>query len=80
MDNADPLPHGKRSDSAFLKDHMHGVVSVLNDSLQDIRYKLTVETKQAIMRGYGSFIQLVGKDINPVGPQVCYLLPLIVRR
>ncbi|RPD66901.1 hypothetical protein L226DRAFT_452477 [Lentinus tigrinus ALCF2SS1-7] len=69
-DQRDPLPQGRREDSALLKNHMHGIVSILNDTLQDIKGKQSVETKQSIIRGIGRFVELVGKDISPVGPQI----------
>ncbi|RDX53828.1 hypothetical protein OH76DRAFT_1342536 [Lentinus brumalis] len=70
VDNQNPSPQGPQKSPAFLKDHMHGVISVLNDTLQDIKGKRPVDVKQNIIRGIGQFVQQVGKDISPVGPQI----------
>lgn len=56
--------------AAFLKDHMLGIITTLNDMVQEVREKKTPETKQRILRSLGEFARRVGRDICNVGPQV----------
>lgn len=56
--------------SRFLQDRMLGVISALNDMLQDVQRKQTIESKRMILRGFGAFFSLVGPEIINVAPQV----------
>lgn len=49
---------------------MLGVISTLNDMLQEVHGRQTVETKQKILRSFGEFARLVGPSIANVAPQV----------
>ena len=49
---------------------MLGIITTLNDLVQEVREKKTPETKQRILRSFGEFAKRVGKDISNVGPQV----------
>lgn len=55
---------------AFLQQHMLGVVSHLNDMLQEVHGKLSVESKRQIIRALGVLIREVGPNIQGVAPQV----------
>ena len=50
---------------------MLGVITTLNDMVQEVREKKTPETKRKILRSLGEFARRVGEDISNVGPQVC---------
>lgn len=64
-------PSGSKEDiEAFFKEHMLGVISTLNDMLQEVHGRQTVETKQKILRSFGEFAKLVGPSIANVAPQV----------
>lgn len=55
---------------AFLQLHMLGVVSQLNDMLQEVQGKQTADGKRQIIRALGAFIREVGSAIQGVAPQV----------
>lgn len=55
---------------AFLKPHMLGVISQLNEMLHDIQGKKTVAFKRKIIRSLGVLIDLVGDSMVSFSPQV----------
>ncbi|KAF8897901.1 hypothetical protein BD779DRAFT_1608382 [Infundibulicybe gibba] len=55
---------------AFLKTYMLGLISEINDSLQDVRGKKTVTAKRKILRGLGALINQIGPPVNNVSPQI----------
>lgn len=55
----------------FLKTYMLGLISDINDMLQDVQGKKSVVTKQKILRSLGALVQQIGPMINHVSPQVC---------
>jgi serine/threonine-protein kinase ATR len=55
---------------AFLKAHMLGLISHINDLLQDVQGKKNVGSKQKIIRGLGAVIQQIGSTITYAAPQV----------
>ncbi|WVF72846.1 hypothetical protein IAT40_007664 [Kwoniella sp. CBS 6097] len=61
---------GNREDlGAYLKPHMLGVISQLNDMLHDILGKKTVDSKRKIIRSLGRLIKLVGDSMASFSPQ-----------
>jgi serine/threonine-protein kinase ATR len=54
----------------FLKAHMLGLISHVNDTLQDVQGKKTVAMKRKILRGLGALILQIGPSIAYVAPQV----------
>lgn len=57
--------------AACMKEHMLGVISTLNDMLQEVHGKQSIESKQKILRSFGEFAKQVGSAISNVAPQVC---------
>ncbi|KAI0776189.1 hypothetical protein BD413DRAFT_469293 [Trametes elegans] len=55
---------------AFLKEHMLGVISTLNDMLQEVHGRQSIESKQKILRSFGEFAKQVGPAISTVAPQM----------
>ena len=55
----------------FLKPHMLGVISQLNEMLHDIQGKKTESFKRKIIRSLGVLINLVGDSMASFSPQVC---------
>ncbi|KAI0353102.1 hypothetical protein OH77DRAFT_1497585 [Trametes cingulata] len=65
------LPSGSDEEfAAFLKEHMLGIISSLNDMLQEVHGKQSIESKQKILRSYGEFAKQVGPAISNVAPQI----------
>ncbi|CDO73801.1 hypothetical protein BN946_scf185015.g130 [Trametes cinnabarina] len=65
------LPIGSDEEyNAFLKEHMLGIISTLNDMLQEVHGKQSMESKQRILRSFGEFAKQVGPAISNVAPQV----------
>ncbi|KZO97981.1 hypothetical protein CALVIDRAFT_50339 [Calocera viscosa TUFC12733] len=63
--------HHPSSDLAsFLKSHMLGVISHLNDVLHDMQGKKSHAFKQQVVRSLGSLIDLVGASISSIAPQI----------
>ncbi|KAH7887463.1 hypothetical protein F5I97DRAFT_2009110, partial [Phlebopus sp. FC_14] len=56
--------------AAFLKMHMLGVVSNINELLQDVYGKKTISDKRQILRGLGSLIIYIGDAVHNVAPQI----------
>jgi serine/threonine-protein kinase ATR len=54
----------------FLKPWMLGVISDMNDMLQDAQGKKTIAEKRQILRGLGALIVHIGTAISNVAPQV----------
>ncbi|KAH9482313.1 Serine/threonine-protein kinase ATR [Psilocybe cubensis] len=55
---------------AFLKDYILGVISTINDMLQDVQGKKSVTVKRKILRSLGSLIEQMGAAISAVSPQI----------
>ncbi|KAH9938115.1 uncharacterized protein B0H18DRAFT_1080892 [Fomitopsis serialis] len=60
----------KHSKNAFLKPHMLGIITILNDQLQDVYGKRTLESKRTIVRSLGGFIREMGPAIATAAPQI----------
>jgi len=56
--------------SPFLKTYMLGVVSNLNDMLQDHHGKKSFSAKKQILRGLEALISQIGPDVHGISPQV----------
>ncbi|KZT71549.1 hypothetical protein DAEQUDRAFT_111495 [Daedalea quercina L-15889] len=56
--------------SAFLKPHMLGIITILNDQLQDVYGKRTPESKKTIIRSFRVFIREMGSAIATAAPQI----------
>lgn len=54
----------------FLKGHMLGLVSSMNETLQDVHGKKTTIAKRQIVRSLGALVRLIGSPISKVAPQV----------
>ncbi|KIY53078.1 hypothetical protein FISHEDRAFT_34031 [Fistulina hepatica ATCC 64428] len=63
---------------AFLKTFMLGIISDINDTLQDVHGKKSLLTKQKILRSLGALISLLGIAVNNVGPQIMATLQTMV--
>ncbi|KIJ69878.1 hypothetical protein HYDPIDRAFT_79167 [Hydnomerulius pinastri MD-312] len=61
---------GDRELPGFLKIHMLGIVSNMNEMLQDLQGKKTLPVKRQILRGLGALIAQVGDAIHNIAPQV----------
>ena len=55
---------------AFLKTYMLGIISDINDMLQDVQGKKSVTVKRKILRSLGALVSEIGPAINNVAPQV----------
>lgn len=56
--------------SPFLRTYMLGIVSNLNEMLQDVHGKKSFPAKKQILRGLEVLIVQIGPPINEVSPQV----------
>ncbi|KZT62935.1 hypothetical protein CALCODRAFT_425546, partial [Calocera cornea HHB12733] len=56
--------------ASFLKSHMLGIISHLNDVLHDMQGKKSPAFKQQVLRSLGSLIELVGSSISSIAPQI----------
>ncbi|KAG2115849.1 uncharacterized protein F5147DRAFT_751291 [Suillus discolor] len=56
--------------SLFLKMYMLGIVSNLNEMLQDVHGKKSFPAKKQILRGLGVLIVQIGPLVNEVSPQI----------
>lgn len=54
----------------FLKPHMLGVISQLNEILHDVQGKKSVEFKRKVIRSMARLISLVGDSMSSFSPQV----------
>jgi serine/threonine-protein kinase ATR len=54
----------------FLKKYMLGVVSNINEMLQDVQGKKSMSIKRQILRSFGALVIHIGPAINNVAPQV----------
>ena len=54
----------------FLKTYVLGLISTINDMLQDVQGKKTVEMKRKIIRSLGALVHEIGESIVNVAPQV----------
>jgi serine/threonine-protein kinase ATR len=54
----------------LLRDNMLGIISYINDLLQDVQGKKLPTAKQAILRALGVFIKYIGPPICNIAPQV----------
>ena len=55
---------------AFLKTYMLGLISDINDMLQDVQGKKSVTVKRKILRSLGALVSEIGPAIHNVAPQV----------
>ena len=58
----------------FLKPWMLGIISDMNDMLQDVQGKKSVSEKCQILRGLAALINNIGPTISNVAPQVSHHL------
>ncbi|KAF8165694.1 hypothetical protein B0H34DRAFT_690087 [Crassisporium funariophilum] len=54
----------------FLKIYMLGLISDINDMLQDVQGKKSVKTKRKILRSLGALVVEIGPAISNVAPQI----------
>ncbi|OCH94317.1 hypothetical protein OBBRIDRAFT_823598 [Obba rivulosa] len=55
---------------AFLRSYMLGVITHINDMLQDVQGKRPVEAKKRIIKSLGPFMTQVGPGVSHVSPQI----------
>ena len=65
----------QRDLGSFLKPWMLGVISDMNDMLQDAQGKKTIAEKRQILRSLGALVVHIGTAISNVAPQVFFLSP-----
>ncbi|OCF42201.1 serine/threonine-protein kinase ATR [Kwoniella heveanensis CBS 569] len=70
LEKAQSRQGNKEDLGAYLKPHMLGVISQLNDMLHDILGKKTVDSKRKIIRSLGRLIRLVGDSMASFSPQI----------
>ncbi|EIW68190.1 hypothetical protein TREMEDRAFT_32442 [Tremella mesenterica DSM 1558] len=58
----------------FLKPHMLGVISHLNETLHDIQGRKSVEYKRKVIRSMGELIRTVGDSMSSFSPQVGHIV------
>ncbi|KAH7912967.1 hypothetical protein BJ138DRAFT_1134431 [Hygrophoropsis aurantiaca] len=54
----------------FLKQYMLGLVSNLNDMLQDVQGKKPISMKRQILRGLGALVSHIGPAVHNIAPQI----------
>lgn len=65
------VQRGKPTDlGTFLKPHMLGVISHMNDVMHDIQGKKTVDIKRKVIRSIGALAKRVGGTMASFSPQV----------
>ncbi|EUC67515.1 phosphatidylinositol 3- and 4-kinase, partial [Rhizoctonia solani AG-3 Rhs1AP] len=64
--------------SAFLTNHLLGIVMHINDALQDVRGKATVTQKTQMIRSLGVVVGLVGTTSSFVSPQIMATLQSMI--
>lgn len=57
---------------------MLGVISEINDMLQDVQGKKSVDMKRRIIRSLGALVELIGHPIHNVSPQVGFSCTLLI--
>jgi serine/threonine-protein kinase ATR len=55
---------------ALLNPYLLGVITHVNDTLQDVHGKKNLQEKKRVLRGLGSLIFLLGPVVGRVSPQV----------
>ncbi|KAL6309800.1 hypothetical protein BKA93DRAFT_723405 [Sparassis latifolia] len=55
---------------AFLKSYMLGIMSHLNDRLQDVQRRRSLDLKRKVLRSLGPFISLIGTAVSGIAPQI----------
>lgn len=64
--------HGKmpRDLATFLKPHILGIMTYLNEVLQDVQGRRSPEYKKQVVRSIGELIKKIGSPISAIAPQV----------
>ena len=65
-----PAAQGVSDTTSLLRTYMLATISTLNDMLQDIKMKRSLETKRQILKSLSPFIEEIGPPISAIGPQV----------
>lgn len=53
----------------FLKTYMLGLISHINDMLQDVQGKKSLASKRKIIRSLGALVSVIGSSVSNVAPQ-----------
>jgi serine/threonine-protein kinase ATR len=61
----------------FLKKYLLGIISHINEMLQDVQGKKTISSKQQILRSLGALVLHMGPAISIVAPQACFLIRVL---
>jgi serine/threonine-protein kinase ATR len=61
----------------FLKGYLLGIISHINEMLQDVQGKKTISSKQQILRSLGALVSHMGPAISMVAPQACFLIRVL---
>ncbi|KAI0938155.1 hypothetical protein AcV7_003428 [Taiwanofungus camphoratus] len=56
--------------STFLKTYMLGIISHLNDLLQDVQGRRSIECKRKILKSLGPFVTEIGSAVSNIAPQI----------
>ncbi|KAJ3818475.1 hypothetical protein EV361DRAFT_810329 [Lentinula raphanica] len=68
--NGENSGHGQGSLGTFLKNYMLGLISNINDMLQDVQGKKSIDDKKRILRSLGVLIGHIGSASASVAPQI----------
>lgn len=60
--------------AVFLKPYMLGIMSHLNEVLQDVLGKKSIRFKSQVIRSIGALILQVGHAVSAIAPQVCAMI------
>lgn len=70
--------HPRGDLATFLKPYMLGIMTRLNEVLQDVLGKKPIRFKSQVIRSIGALVLEVGHTISAIAPQVRYLLELLI--
>ncbi|KAL0577467.1 hypothetical protein V5O48_004536 [Marasmius crinis-equi] len=61
---------GRGEPTGLLKSYILGIITNINDMLQDVQGKKSVERKREIIRSLGSLVEQIGSSVSVVAPQI----------
>ncbi|KAG7097441.1 hypothetical protein E1B28_004786 [Marasmius oreades] len=65
-----PTPNAATGPVGFLMTYILGIISTINDMLQDVQGKKSIGRKREILRSIGIIIEHIGKPVANVAPQI----------
>ncbi|KAK2465988.1 hypothetical protein APHAL10511_001629 [Amanita phalloides] len=63
---------------AFLKNNILGILSGINDMLQGVQGRKSLDVKRKIVRSIGSLVTFIGSSVSSVAPQVMAILQTMI--